>query len=98
MFLTFQSLAVTLLTTKFNVKIFCMVPTLRLCLFVWISEQTATFALYHLERLVFITEVGSVYSPVRTESLYKTDTLHKGLKFPLQVHNRFQLSGRRCKP
>jgi hypothetical protein len=28
-----------------------------------------------LKRLVFITEVESVYSAVRTESLYKTDTL-----------------------
>jgi hypothetical protein len=27
------------------------------------------------KRLVFITEVESVYSAVRTESLYKTDTL-----------------------
>jgi hypothetical protein len=40
--------------------------------FVRISEQTETFA---LKRLVFITEVESVYSVVRTESLYKTDTL-----------------------
>jgi hypothetical protein len=43
--------------------------------FVWISEQTATFALSSIKRLVFITEVDSVYSAVRTESLYKTDTL-----------------------
>jgi hypothetical protein len=43
--------------------------------FVWISEQTATSALYSIKRLVFITEVESVYSAVRTESLYKTDTL-----------------------
>jgi hypothetical protein len=43
--------------------------------FVRISEQTATFALYSIKRLVFITEVESVYSAVRTESLYKTDTL-----------------------
>jgi hypothetical protein len=43
--------------------------------FVRISEQTATFALEHIKRLVFITEVESVYSGVRTESLYKTDTL-----------------------
>jgi hypothetical protein len=42
--------------------------------FVQISEQTATFALYNINRLVFITEVESVYSTVRTESLYKTDT------------------------
>jgi hypothetical protein len=43
--------------------------------FVRISEQTATFALQNIKRLVFITEVESVYSAVRTESLYKTDTL-----------------------
>jgi hypothetical protein len=43
--------------------------------FVRVSEQTATFALYDIKRLVFITEVESVYSAVRTESLYKTDTL-----------------------
>jgi hypothetical protein len=43
--------------------------------FVRISEQTATFALQNTERLVFITEVESVYSAVRTESLCKTDTL-----------------------
>jgi hypothetical protein len=43
--------------------------------FVRISEQTATFALYNIKRLVFITEVESVYSAVRTESLYKIDTL-----------------------
>jgi hypothetical protein len=41
--------------------------------FVWISDQTATFALYITEWMVFITEVESVYSAVRTESLYKTD-------------------------
>jgi hypothetical protein len=29
--LTFQSLAVTLHTTRFNIKKFCVVPTLRLC-------------------------------------------------------------------
>jgi hypothetical protein len=43
--------------------------------FVWISEQTATFALKDIKRLVFITEVESVYSAVRPESLYKTDYL-----------------------
>jgi hypothetical protein len=43
--------------------------------FVRISEQTATFALQNIKRLVFITEVESVYSAVRTESLYKTDML-----------------------
>jgi hypothetical protein len=43
--------------------------------FVWISEQTATFALQNIKRLVFITEVESVYSAVRTEFLHKTDKL-----------------------
>jgi hypothetical protein len=43
--------------------------------FVRISEQTATFALQNIKRLVFITEVESAYCAVRAESLYKTDTL-----------------------
>jgi hypothetical protein len=43
--------------------------------FVRISEQTATFALQNINWLVFITEVESVHSAVRTESFYKTDTL-----------------------
>jgi len=42
--------------------------------FVWISEQTASFALHIIKRLVFITGVESVYCAVRTESLYNTDT------------------------
>jgi hypothetical protein len=39
---------------------------------VWISEQAATFSLYNINRMDFITEVESVYSAVRTESLYNT--------------------------
>ena len=41
--------------------------------FVWLSEQTATFALYMSNRWVFVIEVESVYCAVRTESLYNTD-------------------------
>jgi len=44
--------------------------------FVWLSEQTVTFALYFINGLVFITSVESVYSAVRTEYLYKADTFH----------------------
>jgi hypothetical protein len=44
--------------------------------FVRILEQAATSALYNIKRLVFITEVESIYCAVRSESLYKTDTLH----------------------
>jgi hypothetical protein len=41
--------------------------------FVRISEQTATFALWNIKRLIFITEMESVYSAVLIDSLYKTD-------------------------
>jgi hypothetical protein len=44
-----------------------------LSVFVRISENTATFALYVINWLVFITVVESVYSAVRTDSLYKAD-------------------------
>ena len=47
--------------------------------FVWISEETTTFALYSINRLVLTTERDSVYCAVRTQSLYKTDTFFKGL-------------------
>jgi len=43
-----------------------------------ISEQTANCALYNIKRSVFITEVDSVYSAVRTKSSYNTG------KFSLQ--------------
>ena len=43
--------------------------------FVRISEQTATFALYSINWLVFITEVESVYYAVDIESLYNTDRI-----------------------
>jgi len=41
--------------------------------FLWISEQTVTFALYIINRLDFITEVERVYCAVRAKS-YITDT------------------------
>ena len=41
--------------------------------FVWLSQQTVTFALYIINRLIFITKVESVYSAVRTECLYNTE-------------------------
>jgi len=39
--------------------------------FVFISEQTATCATYDINWLVFITEMKSVYSAVRTGFLNK---------------------------
>jgi hypothetical protein len=49
---------------------------MQLCVFLWISEKNSELflILYIINRLVFITEVESVYSAVRTESLYNTDT------------------------
>jgi len=38
-----------------------------------ISEQTATFALYIINGLVFIIVMESVYRAVRTDSLAKAD-------------------------
>jgi hypothetical protein len=38
-----------------------------------ISEQTATYASYIINSLVFITMVESAYCAVRTDSLYKAD-------------------------
>jgi len=41
--------------------------------FVWLSEQTLTFALNAINGLAFITEVETVFCEVRTESLRNTD-------------------------
>jgi hypothetical protein len=40
-----------------------------------IWEQTAAFAVYGINWLVFIAVVESVYSAVRTDSLYKADNI-----------------------
>ena len=45
--------------------------------FLWISEETATFSLYKSSLLAFVTEVEIVYCEVRTESLYKTDSIFR---------------------
>ena len=47
-----------------------MVITFRLC----VLRTNSDFALYDINSMVFITEVRSVYSAVRTESLYNTDS------------------------
>jgi hypothetical protein len=49
-----------------------MVLALR-WVFVLISEQTATVAVYVINRLGFVTVVESVYFAVRTGSVYKAD-------------------------
>ena len=52
-----------------------MVITLHLCVFEWLSEQAVTFVLYISDRLVFMTEMESVYCAVRNGCLYNTDVL-----------------------
>jgi len=42
--------------------------------FMWLLEQTVTFALHIIKRLFFITQVENIYCAVRTESVYNTDT------------------------
>jgi hypothetical protein len=72
---------VTLRTIRFNIQKFYMVQTFHLSVLCVSQKKTATFALHSIKRLVSKTEVESVYSAVRTESLYKTDTLLlQGLK------------------
>ena len=62
MILTFQSLAVSLCTKRFKIQKFYMALD-----FLWLfctDIRAATFALDSINRLVFITVVGSVYSAV----------------------------------
>jgi len=63
--LTFQSLVISLRTTRFNIQNSTWCSFCFQC-FVWISEQTATCATYSINWLDFITEMKSVYSAVRT--------------------------------
>jgi hypothetical protein len=55
---------------QFNILQLYALPTLYSC-FIFIWEQTATCATYSINWLVFITEMKSVYSAVRTGSLNK---------------------------
>jgi hypothetical protein len=45
------------------------------CLFAWISEQSAIISLYSNNLFFFITEAESVYCAVRIGSLNQTDTV-----------------------
>ena len=58
---------------QFNIQQLYALPTLYLCVFVFVWEQTATCATYSINWLVFITEMKNIYSAVRTDSLYKAD-------------------------
>jgi hypothetical protein len=69
--LTFQSLAISLGATRFNIQKFYMVLALH-----WVfcrDLRTDSFALYIINWLVFTTMIKSVYWAVRPDSLYKAD-------------------------
>ena len=53
---------------QFNIQQLYALPTLYLCV-LYLSGNTATWATYSINWLVFITEMKSVYSAVRTGSL-----------------------------
>ena len=56
---------------QFNIQqLYALPHTVFMC-FVFIWEQTATCATYSVNWLLFITEMKSVYSAVRTGSLNK---------------------------
>jgi hypothetical protein len=61
---------------KFNTKKFDIVITWNLCALHGSLVGTANFGLQNIKISVFMTEVESVYSAVRTEYLYNTDTFH----------------------
>jgi hypothetical protein len=56
-------------------KKFYVVSTLRLCVLYGSQNKQQLLPYKTLRDLFFITEVECVYSAVRTESLYTTDTL-----------------------
>jgi hypothetical protein len=71
--LTFSSLA--LRTIVSNIQKFYVVSTLRLCVLYGSQNKQQLLPHKTLRDWFCVTEVESVYSAVRTESLYKTDRL-----------------------
>ena len=59
----------------FKIKKILRADYIAFTCFVRISEETATFALYCINWLVFKTEVESVYCVVRFESLNNTERI-----------------------
>jgi len=74
-FLTFRRLSISLRTTRFNIQEFCMVLTLCLRVLYGSHNKQRLLPYTVLLEWICVTEVESVYCAVRTESLYKTDTL-----------------------
>ena len=58
-----------LMLKQFNIQQLYVLPALYLCVFLFISDQTATCATYIINWLVCITEMKNVYCAVRTGNL-----------------------------
>ena len=56
---------------QFNIQQLYALPTLYLCVLYLSENKEATCVTYSINWLVFITEIKSVYSAVRTGSLSK---------------------------
>jgi hypothetical protein len=76
---------VTSRTTRLNIQQFHVLPTHCICVFLWISEQTAIISLYSINWLVFITETEYVYCAVRIEYLYVIQVNFRVLRAPYTV-------------
>ena len=72
---TFQSLAINLRTTRFNIQKFYMVLTLRLCVLYECHNKHRLLPSTALADWFCITDIESVYCAVRTDSLYTTHVL-----------------------
>ena len=66
----FYTMTLNVMHQQLNIQQLYVLPTLYLCV-LYLSEQTATCATYSISRLVFITEMKSVYCAVRNGSLNK---------------------------
>jgi hypothetical protein len=73
--LTFSSLAVTLRTIGSNIQKFYVVLSQHLYVLYGRQNKQQLLPYTALTDWFCITEVESVYSAVRTESLYKTDAI-----------------------
>jgi len=74
---------ITLRTARFNIKQFYMCLTLRVCVFVRISEQTATFALHNISRTVLYNRGGQclLHGTDRVKYIKQKLRVFKGLIF-----------------
>jgi len=76
---------------QFNIQKPYALPTLYLCVFVFICEQPATCATYSINLLVFITQMKSVYSAVRTGSLNKAVCASSFYPTGYVMHQQFNI-------